>query len=317
MRWCDVDQRTGFWTISQTKTNQPHTVPLPRQALTLLREQPRTTDDGLVFVNNAGSQLTHWNEVTKKLQRVSGTTGWHRHDLRRTAASLMGDMGVAPHVIEIALNHVMRHSSGGTTVGRIAAVYNRSRYRAEHADALQRLADELDQIVAGEDADIASCGCAHSCACKRENASRPVTVHADSALARLAQRLALQGAIGPPCMGPQVLVRLLEALHMDGWRPPKASQAEGGQVSGDRRRGLQTVRRIAIGVIMDSAPDEYRSKPRSRSTHEWAHEELQKLSTVFGVFSVDTVAEDIADWAYNPTTGTRRRSQAARKRRAK
>ena len=44
----------------------------------------------------------------------------------------------------------MRISSDGSVVGRIAATYNRSRYRSEHKAALQRLADELDRIVAGD-----------------------------------------------------------------------------------------------------------------------------------------------------------------------
>lgn len=66
---------------------------------------------------------------------------------------------------------------------------------------------------------------------------------------------------------------------------------------------------------MDAAPDEYRSKPRSYSTHEWAHEELQKLSKMFGAISVASIAKDIADWAYNPITGTRRRGQPATKKR--
>jgi integrase len=153
MRWVDVDQSKGLWTIARTKQGQPHVVPLPKQAMDLLREQPRTTDDGLIFTNTVGNQLTHWDLTTKRVQALSNTTGWHRHDIRRTVATLLGDLGTPPHAIEVALGHALRTSSDGSSVSRIAAIYNKSRYRSEHADALQRLADELDRIVAGEDAD--------------------------------------------------------------------------------------------------------------------------------------------------------------------
>ncbi len=155
MCWADIDGESALWTIAQTKQGGTHVVPLPRQAMTLLREQHRGTDgdggDGLVFTNTIGNRLSHWDAVTKRIQAASNTTGWHRHDIRRTVATILGDMGVVPHVIEVVLGHTLRTSSDGSAVGRIAATYNRSRYRNEHAEALQRLADKLDLIQAGED----------------------------------------------------------------------------------------------------------------------------------------------------------------------
>jgi integrase len=73
---------------------------------------------------------------------ASKTEGWTRHDLRRTAATLMGEMGELPHVIEAALNHTAVHS-------QLAATYNQARYRPQVTLALQRLADALDGIEAG------------------------------------------------------------------------------------------------------------------------------------------------------------------------
>jgi hypothetical protein len=34
---------------------------------------------------------------------------WTNHDLRRTVATRMGELGIAPHVIEAVLNHVSGH----------------------------------------------------------------------------------------------------------------------------------------------------------------------------------------------------------------
>jgi hypothetical protein len=50
-------------------------------------------------------------------------------------------------VIEAALNHV-------AISGRLAALYNRSRYRPQVTLALQRLADAYDGIAAGAGAVI-------------------------------------------------------------------------------------------------------------------------------------------------------------------
>ena len=74
-------------------------------------------------------------------RRLSGTFGWHRHDLRRAVATLLGDLGFAPHVVSVVLGHA--HIAEGAT-----AVYARSRYQREHREALQALADEIDRLVA-------------------------------------------------------------------------------------------------------------------------------------------------------------------------
>jgi hypothetical protein len=54
----------------------------------------------------------------------------------------MGELGVAPEIVEAALNHAAIHS-------RLAATYNKARYRPQVADALQRLGDALDGIEQG------------------------------------------------------------------------------------------------------------------------------------------------------------------------
>ncbi len=110
---------------------------------------------GLALVVNPGSmswtfsykprggdgRLVNWDRETKRLMEETGTAGWTRHDLRRTGATLLGEMGVEPHVIEAALNHAAIHS-------RLAATYNRARYLPAVREALQLLADRLYAIGA-------------------------------------------------------------------------------------------------------------------------------------------------------------------------
>ncbi len=124
------------------KKRASHVLPLPPQVLTFIKaSRPETWRPGdLVFPNEAGGVLDNWDRVTKYLFNVTGTSGWTRHDLRRTAATMLGEMGTPPHVIESVLNHATIHSS-------LADTYNRSRYLTEVGEALQKWADWIDGVV--------------------------------------------------------------------------------------------------------------------------------------------------------------------------
>ena len=77
---------------------------------------------------------------------VEALDRWTFHDLRRTAASGMAGLGIAPHVVEAVLNH-----KSGTIKG-VAAVYNRYSYSPEKRAALEAWARRLDAIVTGASA---------------------------------------------------------------------------------------------------------------------------------------------------------------------
>ncbi|HEX4236767.1 MAG TPA: tyrosine-type recombinase/integrase [Xanthobacteraceae bacterium] len=66
---------------------------------------------------------------------------WTLHDLRRTVATHMAELGVQPHIIEAVLNHVSGHKGG------VAGIYNRARYEGEMREALQRWADHVEAIT--------------------------------------------------------------------------------------------------------------------------------------------------------------------------
>lgn len=139
--WRHIDFEAQVWLIPETKAGRPHRVPLSRQALALLEGRRPDTEkpEAKIFASGTGGKLDNWHRITAELQKASETSDWHRHDLRRTSATLMGDMGVAPHVIEAALNHAELHSA-------LAGTYNRARYQPQVADALQKLADRLEGI---------------------------------------------------------------------------------------------------------------------------------------------------------------------------
>jgi len=141
-RWQDVDFDSDVWTIPETKSGEPHRLPLSSQARDLLCEWGPGEPEALIFASSAGAALSNWHRWTKRVQAESGVGGWHRHDLRRSAATLLGNLGTEPHLIEAALNHTAIHS-------RMAATYNRSRYEGPVRAALQRLGDMLDTIEHG------------------------------------------------------------------------------------------------------------------------------------------------------------------------
>jgi integrase len=142
--WRDVDFEARQWRLSETKNGEEHVVPLSRQAVALLRARlPAEPDPGAFVFTSDGGKLGNWDRATKSFMAASATEGWHRHDLRRTAATMMGEMGIEPHVVEASLNHISLHS-------QLAATYNIARYRPQVAEALQRLADAFDRIVAGD-----------------------------------------------------------------------------------------------------------------------------------------------------------------------
>ena len=71
-------------------------------------------------------------------QRIPDMPGWTVHDLRRTCRTKLSQLGVSEEIGERVLGHVLPG---------IVGVYNRHRYEAEMADALQKLADHIALLV--------------------------------------------------------------------------------------------------------------------------------------------------------------------------
>ena len=108
--WENVNMEEATWTIPLTKNDEPHVVPLSNQSLELLRGISGQKNGPFVFHTSKGTKLGNWDRETKILQKASKTTGWHRHDLRRTGSTMLGELGELPDIIEAALNHVSIHS---------------------------------------------------------------------------------------------------------------------------------------------------------------------------------------------------------------
>lgn len=156
MSWREVDFEKGVWTIpaARSKNRRAHTVPLAPAAVEILESLPRIgSRDGLIFSTTGATPVSGFSVAKKRLDKAVASLNdgeplapWVLHDLRRTAASGMASLRIAPHVVEAVLNHV----SG--TISGVAAIYNRHDYRAEKQAALEAWARRLEAIVTGESA---------------------------------------------------------------------------------------------------------------------------------------------------------------------
>jgi len=140
MRWTHLDLEGMTWSLpaALTKNGRAHVVPLTSRAIEVLTSLPRLHDE-LVFpaARGAGTSVSDFSRAKRALDRLAGIEGWTLHDLRRTVATGMARLGVAPHVVERILNHV----SG--TFGGVAGVYNRFHYLPEMKAALDLWATHI------------------------------------------------------------------------------------------------------------------------------------------------------------------------------
>ncbi len=137
----------------RTKNGRPHDVPMSGTVHAILEAQAKTDGRACVFGYGDGP-FSGWSKSKERLEtRIADANGeplphWVPHDLRRTVATRMADLGVQPHVIEAVLNHVSGHKGG------IAGIYNRAVYAAEKAQALTLWADHVSALVAGRESNV-------------------------------------------------------------------------------------------------------------------------------------------------------------------
>jgi integrase len=148
MCWSELDLDVGTWTLPATrsKNHRQHVITLSPPALEIIKSVPRTSRDQL-FGDRAGKGFTSWSRGRQDLdRRLAGKVRpWRIHDLRRTVATRMADIGIEPHVIEAALNHFSGHRRG------VAGVYNRSSYDRAVKAALVRWSRHVLALVEGRD----------------------------------------------------------------------------------------------------------------------------------------------------------------------
>jgi integrase len=93
------------------------------------------------FVLN-GSDRPFGNHSGAKQKVTPAIRPWTLHDLRRSFASGLQRLGVAPHIVELALNH-----RSGTFSG-VAGIYQRHRYEREVREAFEIWNTHVESLAA-------------------------------------------------------------------------------------------------------------------------------------------------------------------------
>lgn len=143
MRWQDIDLERGTWMIpaEASKNADPHHVPLTALAVTILRRRLRDRDEWFVFSNHRHTCVADRAKKAASELCRGLTFAFRAHDLRRTAASYMGEAGVDGfHIAHVLNHHSVTHSS-------VTAIYDRYRYDKEKRMALETWAAVLAGIV--------------------------------------------------------------------------------------------------------------------------------------------------------------------------
>ena len=152
----------ALWTIpgSRTKNHRAHAVPLSPLARSIVAAVPRIESaNGHVFTAGK-TPVGGFSKYKRRLDAAmlaiareergddAAVAPWRLHDLRRSCATGMAELGVQPHIIEAALNHVSGFRGG------VAGTYNVAKYAKEKRAALERWGAHLQGLVAGKAANV-------------------------------------------------------------------------------------------------------------------------------------------------------------------
>jgi integrase len=146
LHWDEISVEDSWWEIpgSRTKNGNPHRVHLTPLAWEIIRQAGTTEDYVFAKVNGQPPVV---NAISQAMLRELPALGLadkpaRPHDLRRTMATHLGDMGIQPYVVSRLLNH----SLAGVTERH----YLLSAYAEQKKQALEAWSDKLIEIATGK-----------------------------------------------------------------------------------------------------------------------------------------------------------------------
>ncbi len=127
--------KTSATDIEKGETGEikrPIPASLKNYLLTLVEGSPNEYILGELKESTA---VSAWGgSIWKKLENKEK---WRLHDIRRTVATGMNDLGIAPHVVDALLGH---------SIQGVAGIYNRSQYLPEKLEALNKWQEQLNLL---------------------------------------------------------------------------------------------------------------------------------------------------------------------------
>lgn len=154
--WTEIDLDAALWTIPAARmkrrkegkeTGPPHLVPLPRQAVEILRGLHAYTGRGVMVFPGERSHERPISDNTLRAALLTlgyGPTVQTVHGFRATARTMLAEqLEAEPLVIEAQLAHQVKDVNG--------RAYNRTQYLKQRGVMMQQWADYLDKLAMGAD----------------------------------------------------------------------------------------------------------------------------------------------------------------------
>lgn len=154
MARAEYDLGAAIWVVpgERSKNGEPNRVPLSSLAIELIREAEMLSGNSEWLFpspkrSRAGKERgpIDPHAATKALSRANKfikVDKFRVHDLRRSAATGMAELGVSPHTISLVLNH--RSARKGSVTG---AVYVQYTYDREKREALDKWAAAVETAI--------------------------------------------------------------------------------------------------------------------------------------------------------------------------
>ena len=152
--WAEFDLDAAIWTIPAArmkrrvegkKNGDPHLVPLPTQAVEILRKLHTLTGRGTLLFPGERSHDRPISDNTLRAALLTlgyGPDAQSVHGFRATARTMLAEIhDVDPLVIEAQLAHAVKDANGRS--------YNRTTYLKKRTTMMQQWADYLDQLARG------------------------------------------------------------------------------------------------------------------------------------------------------------------------
>lgn len=138
--WAEWDFNEMLWTVPKenSKTGERIIRPIPEELKHWLFELKDGTNDKDFVLGEMKSPEAVSQYGRMLWKRLEHTEAWTLHDLRRTLATCLNDLGIAPHIVEQLLGH---------SLGGVMAIYNRSQYLPEKRAALDMWLEHLDVLA--------------------------------------------------------------------------------------------------------------------------------------------------------------------------
>jgi integrase len=152
--WAEFDLDAGLWTIPAVrmkrsvdgkKNGDPHLVPLPTQAVEILRKLYPITGHGPLCFHGERSHDRPISDNTLRAALLTlgyGPDIQSVHGFRATARTLLAEeLAIDPLVIEAQLAHAVKDANG--------RAYNRTQYLKHRTAMMQQWANYLDKLAMG------------------------------------------------------------------------------------------------------------------------------------------------------------------------